>query len=260
MTALGGALAFVFGLALGSFANVIVYRVPRGLSIVSPPSACPRCNVEIKPWHNVPVLGWLWLRGRCASCGEPISARYPLIELGTGVAFAAVWVATGPSASTGVLLGLVYFGIVLSAIDIELRRLPNPITLAFAVVTVIAIVGAAAATGDWDGALRALWGALILGAFYFVAFLVYPKGMGFGDVKLAPVIGAVLGSLGWAELSVGAFAAFLWGGVFGLVQMARQRHGRGVAIPFGPWMFAGAVTGAAVGPPVADWYLRLAGL
>lgn len=260
MTEAWVALAAVCGLLLGSFANVLIYRVPRSLSIVSPPSACPECATPIRRRHNVPVVGWLWLRGRCASCGARIGARYPVVELATGIAFAVVVGMTGPDWSTPVLLGLVYFGIVLSAIDLELRRLPNALTLAFAVVTVIAVIAASLGMGDWSDALRALWGALILGAFYGGAFLAYPKGMGFGDVKLAPSIGAVLGFLGWAELAVGGFAAFLWGGVFGIVAMVRSRQGKGVAIPFGPWMFAGAVTGVLVGPILAHWYLDLVGL
>lgn len=254
------AIASIAGVMLGSFANVLIHRVPRAQSIVSPPSACPRCGRRIRARHNLPVVGWLWLRGRCADCGAPISPRYPLVEFGTAVAFGAITWITGPSVETLPLLGMVYFGIVLSAIDIEHRRLPDALTLAFAISTAASVVGGAWVTGDWDDVLRACWGALILGCLYLGAFVAYPKGMGFGDVKLAPTIGAVLGFFGWGELAVGGFAAFLIGGSVGVLAMVRARRGRGVAIPFGPSMFAGAIIGVACGEAVATWYFDLIGL
>lgn len=260
MAALWIAGAGVLGLLLGSFANVLVYRIPRGDSIVSPPSSCPGCASRIRARHNVPVLGWLWLRGRCADCSAPISPRYPLVELWMGLSFAGVTAASGATVVTPLLLALVFFGTVLSLIDLDVRRLPNPLTAAFAITVAVGVLSAAALTGDWNAALRALWGALILGALYLAAFVVFPKGMGFGDVKLAPTLGALLGFLGWAQLAVGGFAAFLWGGLFGLAAMAQARRGKGVAIPFGPWMFVGAATGVLVGVPVADWYLGFVGL
>lgn len=253
-------IAAIVGLVLGSFGNVLIYRVPRGMSISSPPSTCPSCAAPIARRHNVPVLSWLWLRGRCARCNSRISARYPAVELATGAAFVAVIALTGPDWSAPALLGLVYFGIVLSAIDLEVRRLPDALTAAFAIVTAATLTIAGFATGEWSDPLRGLWGALILGGLYAAAFVAYPRGMGFGDVKLAPSIGAVLGFLGWAELAVGGFAAFLWGGIFGVMAMLRARRGKGVAIPFGPWMFVGAVTGVLVGAPLARWYIDLVGL
>ncbi|MDN4489393.1 prepilin peptidase [Demequina sp. SYSU T00068] len=260
MTALGVVGAFVLGLLLGSFANVLIHRIPQGLSIVSPPSACPSCGSRIKARHNVPVLGWLVLRGRCADCSEPISWRYPLVELGTGLAFAATAWWNGLDWTLPLLLALVYFGIVLTVIDLEQRRLPDPLTLAFGISVGVGILTVSIGTGDWSGALRALIGAAALGGLYLIAFIVYPRGMGFGDVKLAPSLGALLGLIGWPALVVGGFAAFLWGAIAGVVAMARARRGRGVAIPFGPWMFAGAVTGILIGPAVSGWYLEMVGL
>lgn len=254
------AVAGVLGLVLGSFANVLIHRVPLGESIVSPPSACPRCGQHIRARHNVPVIGWLWLRGRCADCGAPISARYPLVELATGLVFALVAGVVGVSTELPVLLALAYFSIVLSAIDLDTQRLPDPLVLAFGVAVVASIVLAALASTDGWAAIRAVIGAVALGAFYFVAFLIYPRGMGFGDVKLALVLGATLAWFGWAQLLVGAFAAFLWGAVVGLIAMTIRRQGRGLRIPFGPWMFVGAWTGLVVGAPVASWYLNVAGV
>ncbi|WP_082104562.1 prepilin peptidase [Demequina soli] len=247
--------AVLAGLALGSFANVLIYRVPQGLSIVRPPSACPRCGHEIRARHNVPVLGWIWLKGRCADCSAPISPRYPLVEFAMGATFGIVTWLTGPGANTVVLLTLVFYGLVLAAIDLETRRLPNPLTAAFAITLAVVVLATAVATGDWSDALRSVIGAVALGLLYGIAFVAYPKGMGFGDVKLAPSLGAVLGFLGWPQLIVGAFAAFIWGAVAGVIAMRRARKSRGVAIPFGPWMVVGALTGVVVGVPVATWYL-----
>ncbi|WP_062202223.1 prepilin peptidase [Demequina salsinemoris] len=253
-------LALMLGLALGSFANVLIYRVPAGLSIVSPPSACPACGARIKARHNVPVAGWLVLRGRCASCGDAISPRYPIVEALVGALFVLVVIVAGPSVEALLLCGLVYFGVVLSAIDLETRRLPDPLTGAFAIYVAGVIVLGAATSGEWGDVLRALGGAGILGVLYLGAFLAYPKGMGFGDVKLAPSLGALLGWFGWPALVVGGFAAFLWGAIVGVGAMVAARRGRGVAIPFGPWMFVGAVTGVVAGAPVAAWYLDIIGI
>ncbi len=156
-------------------------------------------------------------------------------------------------------LALVYFGIVLSAIDLEHHRLPNALTSAYAIVTAVTVLTAGVVTGSWDSSLRALVGAVALGLIYGLAFVIYPRGMGLGDVKLAPTIGAALGFLGWPVLIVGAFAAFLWGAIAGVVAMSRQRQRKGVGIPFGPWMFVGALTGILMGDVIADWYLGLMG-
>lgn len=260
MTYIPVVLALVLGLSLGSFANVLIYRVPLGLSVVSPPSACPKCDAQIKAWHNVPVLGWLWLRGRCASCGAPISPRYILVEVLVGVLFALTVWAQGLTAGSALLLGLAFFGVVLGAIDLETRRLPDPLTAAFAIYTTVVILAAGSLSGDWSGAMRALIGSAALGALYFLAFFLYPKGMGFGDVKLAPTLGALLAWFGWDIFTVGAFAAFLWGAVFGIGAMVAARRSRGVSIPFGPWMFIGAVTGVVAGGAVASWYLAVIGI
>ncbi|WP_062133640.1 prepilin peptidase [Demequina aestuarii] len=260
MHGLVGLLAAALGLALGSFANVVIHRVPRGESVVSPPSACPACGARVRARHNVPVLGWLWLRGRCADCGAPISGRYPLVEALTALIFAGIGLAVGLAWELPLLLVLAFFTIVLSAVDLETRRLPDRIVAPFAALVVVSVLVVALGTGDLGVLWRSAIGAAAFGLFYFLAFLAYPRGMGFGDVKLAPVLGAVLGSLSWPALAVGGFAAFLWGSLAGVIVMIMQRRGRGVAIPFGPWMFVGAWTGIVAGAAVADWYLGVAGL
>lgn len=254
----------VVGLAIGSFLNVVIWRVPRGESVVSPASACPRCETAIRARDNVPVLGWLLLRGRCRDCGEPISPRYPLVEAATGLAFGAVaaWVGSSPGRSWWELpafLYLVAISIALALIDIDVKRLPNVVVLpsylvGAALLTLPVLVGSVPA---WSLA-RAGLGMLALGLFYFATWFAYPKGMGFGDVKFAGVLGLYLGYLGWRELICGAVLAFLIGGLVSIALMLAG--GRKVKIPFGPYMLAGAWLGVVAGVPLADLYLRVAGL
>lgn len=262
-------IACVFGLAIGSFLNVVIYRVPAGVPLTRE-SRCPHCDAAIAPWHNVPVVGWLVLRGRCASCGAGISARYPLVEAFTGVAFAAiagVTLATTAAASTLdswalglVLVAFLYFAavsIALALIDLDTHRLPNAIVLPSYVVALALFTGAAALSGDWGALLRAVAGMAALYLFYFILRVVRPGGMGGGDVKLAGVVGLYLGWIGWGALVVGAFAAFLIGGAVGLALIAARRAGRKTAIPFGPFMLVGAWTGVFAGEAVGRGYLDL---
>ncbi|MDR7113312.1 leader peptidase (prepilin peptidase)/N-methyltransferase [Microbacterium trichothecenolyticum] len=280
-------VAGILGLLIGSFLNVVAYRVPAKVSLMRE-SRCPHCDAAIKPWHNVPVLGWIALRGKCANCKAPISARYPIVEAVTGIAFAVVtwW---GLVAYEGLLgmnlseylllptvdgtvqpadvwaVGLViaaflYFAaisIVLTLIDLETHRLPNSIVLPSYLVSGLLFTVAAWLTGEWGLLLGAGVGMAVLYLFYFLLRAARPGGMGGGDVKLAGVIGIYLGWLGWGALAVGAFAAFLYGGVFGIALMLLRRAGRKTAIPFGPWMILGAWTGVFAGEAVGKWYVDL---
>ena len=259
----------VLGLLVGSFLNVVIYRVPIGKSIVSPPSTCPRCGKRIRPWDNVPVLSWLVLRAKCRDCGEPISARYPLVELATGLLFTAAAVrfaipfdesTTRVVAAVLVLAAFLYFAavsIALTGIDLDTHKLPNVIVLPSYIVAAVLLAAACFVVGDFSYLLRAAIGGAALFALYFVMAIVYPGGMGFGDVKLAGVIGLLLGFLGWGTLVVGAFAAFLLGGVFGVALLISRRANRKSGIPFGPWMLAGAWLGIFVGERIWDGYLGL---
>lgn len=263
-----------FGLLIGSFLNVVVYRVPNGLSVVSPPSACPGCHSEIKAYDNVPVVSWFLLRGRCRSCSEPISSRYPIVEMATAVFFIAVAVRFVPArelldGSAGLpaaLLALVAFlylaaiSVALGLIDVDVHKLPNAIVLPSYGVGAILLGGSSFLSGDWSALLRAGIGMAVLYVFYFALGVLYPKGMGFGDVKLAGVLGLYLGWLGWGPLAVGAFSAFLLGGVFAIALIALKRIGRKGGIPFGPWMLAGAWIGIFAGSAVWHGYLSLLGL
>jgi len=243
------------GLLIGSFLNVVIWRVPRGESVVSPPSACPACGESIRPRDNVPVLGWLVLRGRCRDCGAHISARYPLVEAATAVLFVVLALRIGLTPELPAFLYLGAIGVALAMIDIDVKRLPNVIVLPSYVVAGLLLAVAAAVSGEWSDLLRALMGMVALYGFYFLLALIYPAGMGFGDVKLAGVLGLYLGWLGWAELVTGGFLGFLFGGVVGGALMAVRRAGRKSMIPFGPFMLAGALAAILGGGALADFYL-----
>jgi len=243
------------GLLVGSFLNVVVWRVPRGESIVTPGSHCPACGEPVRPRDNIPVLGWLLLRGRCRDCSAPISVRYPLVEAGTALVFVVLTLRIGLDPALPAYLYLGAIGVALALIDIDVKRLPNVIVLPSYVVGIALLAVAAAIGDDWSDLLRALLGIAALYGLYFGLALVYPAGMGFGDVKLAGVLGLYLGWLGWGEVVIGGFLGFLFGGLVGGVLMAVQRAGRKSQIPFGPYMLMGALVAIICGGALADLYL-----
>jgi leader peptidase (prepilin peptidase)/N-methyltransferase len=257
------AVAFVFGLAVGSFLNVVAHRVPRGESLLRPGSRCPACGAPIRAWHNVPVLGWLLLRGRCADCRTPISPRYLVVELATGLLFAAVAYRVVDLDLVAAVPAYLYFtaiGVALTAIDLDVRRLPNAIVLPSYPVLAVLLTIAAAWHGDWWALARAGIGAAALFGFFFAVAFAYPAGMGFGDVKLAGLVGGVLAYLSWAALAVGAFAGFLLGAFVGVAIMLAGRGGRKTAVPFGPFMVAGALLALFIADPLATLYADALGL
>lgn len=271
------AFAAVFGSLVGSFLNVVVYRVPAGRSIVSPPSACPVCNSHIRPWDNIPILSWLVLRGRCRDCGTRISVRYPLVELGTALLFAvvaAVFLAPfvnaladeQTSAIVSAALALCAFlylaavSVALGLIDVDTHTLPDRIVFPSYAVAALLLGGSSVLAGHWLQLATTATGAVTLCAFYFLLAFLRPGGMGLGDVKLAGLLGLYLGWLGWGPLVVGAFAAFLFGGVYGVVLLAARRANRKSGIPFGPWMLAGAWFGIFFGGAAWSAYLNLIGV
>lgn len=258
-------LSGLLGLAIGSFLNVVVWRVPRGESVLAPASACPRCAHPIRPRDNVPVASWLLLGGRCRDCREPISARYPLVEAATSVAFVAVtlgvllWLPERVAVLPALLL-LAALTIALALIDIDTHRLPNAIVLPSYPAVAALLLLASALHADWPALGRALIGGAALFAFYVVLVLISPRGMGMGDVKLAGVLGLYLGWFGWGHLVVGAFAAFLLGGGYAIILLASRRAARGSGLPFGPWMLAGAWVGIVFGAPLVRGYLSFVGI
>jgi leader peptidase (prepilin peptidase) / N-methyltransferase len=203
------------------------------------------------------VLSWLLLRGRCRHCATDISRRYPLVELLTAAAFAVMASRFGISTVLPAYLYLTAVGIALAAIDLNVQRLPNVLTLPSYPVG-IALLVVAALSGDSGGqVIRALLGMAALYVVYFALALAYPAGMGFGDVKLAGVLGLYLGWLGWDVWCVGAFAGFLLGAIGGGIVIVTRRGGRKTAIPFGPFMLAGALVAILVGAPLASAYTDL---
>lgn len=247
----------VFGLVIGSFLNVVIYRVPRGESIVKPGSHCPNCGEAVRFRHNIPVLGWLMLRGRCADCAEPISIRYPLVELATAVLFVAITVQVAHLDLIEALPAYLFFaavGIALTAIDLDVMRLPNMIVYPTYAVLAVLLTLAGLLEGSGEPLVRAAIGAAALYALYFALLLIHPRGMGFGDVKYAGVIGAALGFLSYPALLIGAFAAFVIGGLAASVLIVMGHARRNTAIPFGPFMVAGALLAIFASAPLAGVY------
>ncbi len=251
------------GVIVGSFLNVVIYRVPNGMSIVRPGSACPGCGTPIAPRDNIPVLSWLLLRGRCRACKTPISPRYPLVELLTGAVWLLMgwwaWQPTGVDPLLPLLLVLGSAGVALWFIDLEHHRLPDAIVLPLYPVTVVGLAFAGVIDGEWPLgealAGAAAWLALIGGLW----LLTRGRGMGFGDVKLAPVLGATLGWVAFPSAVVGLLAAFLLGGLVGIVLMVTGRASRGTQIPFGPYLLAGALIGLLAGAAVWEAYRTAVG-
>ena len=252
--------AGLLGVLVGSFLNVVAHRVPLGLSVVRPASRCPGCGHEVRRRDNVPVLSWVLLRGRCRDCAIPISVRYPLVELVTGLLFAAVTAHVGLTWALPAYLYLVGITVPLTLIDLDVRRLPDVIVLPSYAVALVLLAVASAGTGDWGAMLRAVIGGLALLLLYVVVFVAKPGGMGLGDVKLAGVLGLYLAWWGWDALAVGAFLAFLLGGAVAVPMMLFTSAGRKSKMPFGPAMLAGALVAIFVAQPIGDWYLGLVGL
>ena len=248
-------VASVFGLVIGSFLNVVVWRVPRGESIVRPPSACPRCGKPIRPRDNVPVLGWLLLRGRCRDCNNPISARYPLVEAGTATLFFLVGLRFGAQAQLLAYLYLAAVGIALTLIDLDVKRLPDVLTLPSYAVGFVLL--GLASLSEPHPLVRAVLGAAAMFAVYFALCFAYPAGMGFGDVKLSGVLGLYTAWLGWDVWGAGLMLGFLLGGFFGIGLVLIKRAGRKTAVPFGPFMIIGAFVAIFFGHALVSGYLDL---
>ena len=245
-------VALPFGLVVGSFMTVAVYRLPRGESVVRPRSRCPACGAEIGARDNIPVLSWLLLRGRCRRCGERISVEYPLLELTTAVLVVLAAIRYPNPWQAGLVGGLLALMPGLALIDLRHRIIPNRLTypalLLFSLVVLLAwLIGSAV------NPARAAIGLLLYGGILFIVAVV-SRGMGMGDVKLAALFGLVLGSVGLRFVGVAAAAAIAFGGLGGLVALGMGK-GRKSAIPFGPYLAAGAVVAGLWGGPIASWYI-----
>ena len=238
----------VAGMLIGSFLNVVTWRLPRGESLVRPRSRCPRCETPIRPYDNVPVLSWLLLRGRCRTCKVPISARYPAVEAATAVLYAAV--AVGRHGGLDLVLGLLLVTalVPITLIDLDLRLIPNAITLPASVAAV-----AAAALLDPGFLTEQLVAGAAAGGFFLLAALAHPRGMGMGDVKLAAMLGLYLGR----AVAPAVMVALVAGVLVGALVIARKgaREGRRTAVPFGPFLALGALVALFAGDALVDAYL-----
>jgi leader peptidase (prepilin peptidase)/N-methyltransferase len=258
-------LAGVFGSMVGSFLNVVIYRVPLNRSVVAPGSACTVCGTRIRGYDNIPIFSWFLLRGKCRNCDHAISMRYPLVELGTAILFVIVGWKFWPSTASAyplliAFLALAAVSIALALIDLDTHTLPNWIVLP-SYFGGAALLGAAGIMSENYGALfRAAVGSAVLWLIYGGMAMAYPGGMGFGDVKLAGVLGLFLGYLSWGALFCGAFAAFVLGGIFSLTLLISHKADRKSGIPFGPWMLAGAWVGVLFSVPIVQGYFSLFGL
>ncbi len=246
-------VAGMFGAIVGSFLNVCIYRLPRGSSVVWPASACANCGRSLAWFENFPLVSYLALAGRCRTCRERISIRYPIIEAITAVMFAGAWWLYGPSP---LLASRLIFGsalIVLFAIDLEHHLLPNAITLPGIVV------GFLFSFMTEPGWIASLIGILLGGGVLYAMAEAYyrireEEGLGMGDVKMLAMVGAFLGwQLTFVTLMLASFAGSLIGGLVILM----RRGGMKTALPFGTFLAVGAALAATVGYPLMDWYLRL---
>jgi leader peptidase (prepilin peptidase) / N-methyltransferase len=234
------------GAVIGSFLNVVIHRLPRHESLVSPPSRCPHCETPVKPYDNVPVVSWLVLRGRCRHCGAPISPRYPVVELLTALVFAAVVLVRGFDDDLVLELPFVAALIALAGIDLDHKLLPNRIVYPMAAYGVIATL--LVDRGDLVEHLVAGAGAF---TFLLVAALAYPRGMGMGDVKLAGAMGLYLG----VAVIPALLTAFLTGSIVGIAMIAREgAAARKKAVPFGVFLAIGGLVGVLAGTELVDVY------
>ena len=241
-------LAGSFGLLLGSFLNVVAYRLPRGESLVLPGSRCPSCSTPIKPYDNIPVLSWLLLRGRCRNCREPVSWRYPFVEGVTALLLVGVVLAKGADRDVWLGLAFVLLLVPVTLIDLDHRIIPNKLMLIGFVVSIALVL----ATKPDDLVEHLIAGAAA-GGFLLLAALAYPAGMGMGDVKLAGVMGLFLGR----AVGPAMFVALIAGSVIGALIIMRKgaKEGRRTAIPFGPYLALGGLVCLLAGDAIVDWYL-----
>ena len=237
----------LLGLLLGSFLNVVIYRLPRGESLTKPASRCPSCGAPVKPYDNIPVVSWLLLRGRCRNCGTRISARYPIVEALTAAVFVGAALARGVDDDLALWLPFAAMLIAVAGIDLDHRIIPNKILLPAAIWGLAATI--AFRPDNIDDSLIA--GGIAFGAL-LLTVVAYPAGMGMGDVKLAGVMGIYLGS----GVAPAMLAAFLAGSIVGLAIIAREgRDARKKGVPFGPFLALGGLVGIFAGPELVDLYV-----
>lgn len=248
------ALSGLGGLVIGSFLNVVIYRVPAGMSVVSPPSSCPSCGTPVRPTDNIPVLSWLILRGRCRTCRTRISARYPIVELLTASLFCLVAARIGSSWTLPAELAFTAGLVALAAIDLERFLLPRTIVYATAAVVSAGVIAAAGLQDRWGHLGIAAISAASAFLVFFSINAVRAAWMGFGDVRLAGLIGLALGWLGGWYVVVGFMVANLAGALVGIAMMLLGRASRRTPLPYGVFLAAGSIVAILIGGQVIHWY------
>jgi leader peptidase (prepilin peptidase)/N-methyltransferase len=257
MSAALTAVAGVVGLVIGSFLGLVVDRVPRGESIVSPPSHCVACSAPIRPYDNIPVISYVVLRGRCRACGARIPPRDALVELGTGVLFVLVaWRVSSAWAVPAYCL-LAASMVAISAIDLEHLRIPSPLVYTTAALGAPLLVLASAGTHHWSALLSALIAGAVAFAAFFALFFAVPKGIGYGDVRLAGLCGGFLGWIGYREAIAGFLLSFIIAGVPAAILLAMHKVNRRTQIPFGPFLAAGTMIAVLFGAPIVHAWAGL---
>jgi leader peptidase (prepilin peptidase) / N-methyltransferase len=260
LTPLLAVWAGLLGAVVGSFLNVVAARVPVGASVVQPRSACPRCGHLVRGRDNVPIVSWILLHGRCRDCAEPISMRYPVVEAVTALLFAATTLEFGPVMALPAFLLLAAVSVVLAVIDLDTMRLPDAIVLPTYPVAIALGLMTVPGSG-WEPMVRAMLGGVaLLLAYGALWMLTNGAGLGFGDVKLAGLLGGYAAWLSWGQLVVAGFGAFVLGAMVGLVLMARGRAERRSALPFGPFMLASTWLAVFAGDAIVTVYLSVTGL
>ncbi len=256
-THLLAALLFLFGALLGSFANVVIVRLPEGESVVKPRSACRKCKSLIPWYHNIPILSWLILRGKCYKCGAKFSIRYPMVELIMGALFAAAALRYGVSWTLLEMLIFIFGLVCCTFIDIDHMILPDEFTISGIVIGLIGSI-----LNPERSFLPSLYGVLLGGGFLWsVAYLYFlvrkREGMGGGDIKLIAWIGAVLG---WASIPVVIIGSSLFGALVGVSLVIGQKDAFKKAIPFGPYLVGAALAYMFFhGERIGEWYLQIHG-
>lgn len=257
-------IVFILGAAVGSFLNVVVYRLPEGLSLLYPPSRCPRCETRLKPYDNVPVFGWLWLKGKCRSCKLPIAARYPMVEFTTGCLFVAVFMFFGATWETPGNWIFVCWLLALALIDLDTMTLPNSLTASGLLLGWIyqgwmSYLQTPTASNVSSGivwaivaSVSALWMFDLIGVAGSRAF--GKAAMGGGDGKLAAMMAAWLGFPGLllATFLAAVMGAFIGGGALVIGALDSKQH-----IPFGPYLALGAVLTLFYGQQMVSAYLAV---
>ena len=238
----------LFGLAIGSFLNVVIARLPAGRSLVRPRSTCPGCSALLTWYDNIPVLSFLALRGRCRTCGMRISWRYPIVEMVTAVVLVLAYVALGPTADFAVAVVLLPALIAITGIDLQHQLIPDAITLPGILVGLL--LNLATGRMSW---VESVIGIFLGGGLFFLIILVSRGGMGGGDLKLGAMLGAFLG---WKALLFGLFVAIVLGGVIGAAFLATGVRGRKDPIPFGPFLAAGGAMALVWGERAFSWWVR----